>query len=178
MTRWMVVGAAWLLPVVVLGGCARAAMDTTGFTQVESAQFDAPFMDAWQATKAELRDMDLEIYTRDKRGVFVAFTEQGRALWLQPRRSKYTITLEEVGPNRTAVDVETVGQVYGVTLLTYPDWHERPARETDTARGILDGIAMRLGAEPPVRVLDLEETPAAPLEPAEPTEIEAEPIDS
>lgn len=176
MTRWFLLMAACALPVAFSAGCARAAMDTTGFAQVESAEFDAEFMEAWQATKAELRGMDLEIYTRDKRGVFVAFTPQGRALWLQPQRSKYTITLEEVRPGRTAIDVETIGQVYGVTLLTYPDWHERPARETDTARAILDGVAQRLGgewtpAEPPA----LE---TAPEQPIEPEEVEAAPAAS
>jgi hypothetical protein len=183
MTRWLLVAVACAGPLALSNGCARAALDTTGFAVVESAEFDAPFMDAWQAAKAELRAMDLEIYTRDKRGVFVAFTPQGRALWLQPQRSKFTVTLEERRPGRTAVDVETTGQVYGVTLLTYPDWHERPARETDTARAILDGIAMRLGAEPPVRALDLDEAPAeltpeVPLEPGPPAEIEAEPATS
>jgi hypothetical protein len=175
MTRWMLVAAMCVLPVAGLGGCARAAMDTTGYAQMESARIDAPFMETWQAAKAELRDMDLEIYTRDKRGVFVAFTPQGRAFWMQPRRSKFTITLEEAGPNSTTVDIETVSQVYGVTLLTYPDWHERPARETDTARGILERIAARLGGEVAAPAV-AEEAPAEVMEPLAPAEIEAQPI--
>jgi len=179
MTRWLLVAAACVLPVALFGGCARAAMDTTGFSVVESAEFDAPFMDTWQAAKAELRGLDLEIYTRDKRGVFVAFTPQGRALWLQPQRSKYTVTVEEVRPGRTAVDIETTGQVYGVTLLTYPDWHERPARDTETARVILEGMAARLGGQLPAPLeapAPVEVQPETPLTP--PTEIEAEPAGS
>lgn len=179
MTRWLLVGVVCALPLAFSTGCARAALDTTGFAEVESAEFDGDFLEVWQAAKAELRAMDLEIYTRDKRGVFVAFTPQGRALWLQPQRTKFTITLEEMRPGRVGVDIETIGHVYGVTLLTHPDWHERPARETDTARAILEGIAMRLDGELPLPgpvEAPVEEAPAAPLEPAEPAEIEADPI--
>ena len=58
-----------ILVVLVAGaGCARAARDTTGFALNDSALVEAPFEETWQATKAVLREMDLEIYTRDKRG--------------------------------------------------------------------------------------------------------------
>lgn len=179
MTRPVLCAVVCLGFIGTLAGCARAALDTTGFALIESATYDASFVDTWQATKRELRALDLDIYTRDKRGVFVAFTQQGRAVWLQPQREKFTIRVEETAAGRTAVEIETVAQVYGVTLLTYPDWHERQARNTNTAQAILEGVAVRLGAEP-LGAPEIPETTIETLSPAEPApfeEIDADPVD-
>ena len=132
-----------LVTLLVVAGvnCARAARDTTGFAIVDSAVVNAPFEEAWQATKSALRQMDLNIYTRDKRGAFVAYSEMQRQLRLfTPHRTQLTITLERVSGDTTRVTIETLDQVYGVTLLTYPDWHDRKAKDNALALSILESI--------------------------------------
>ena len=127
------------------GGCARAARSTEGFAMVDSATLNAPFEETWQATKAVLREKDCELYTRDKRGTFVAFTQMHRYLrFLTPKRMKYTITLEEVSSDSTRISIETIQQVYGVTLLTYPDWHDRKTTDNSEALAILDAVKARV----------------------------------
>lgn len=102
--------------------------------------------DTWQATKAVLREMDLEIYTRDKRGEFVAYTDMKRYLKLfTPRRTQLSIKLEPVSANSTKVTIETLQQVYGVTLLTYPDWHVRKTTDNQEALAILEALRAKVG---------------------------------
>ena len=133
--------------VCLLGGCARAARDTTGFAMVDSTTVDKPFVETWQATKAVLREMELNLYTRDKRGTFVAFSDMKRQLHVfTPHRTKLTITLEEVSSDATKVTVETLDQVYGVTLLTYPDWHDRKTQDNQIAASILENLRAKLAS--------------------------------
>lgn len=126
--------------VIALAGCASAARDTSGFAITDEATVNAPFEKTWQLTKAVLREQNLDIYTRDKRGFFVAFTPQKRHWRLVPHRQKYTITIEEVSATATHISIETVNQVYGVTLLTYPDWHDRKATGDTEAKAILKAL--------------------------------------
>lgn len=132
-----------LVLVACAAGCARAARDTTGFAINDSAVIEASFEETWQATKAVLREMDLEIYTRDKRGRFVAFSGMTRRRLFVPNRVKYTIILEEESPETTKVMIESMKQVYGVTLLTYPDWHDRKTGDNTIALEILDRLKTR-----------------------------------
>lgn len=134
-----------LLAAITLGGCARAAKDTTGFAIKDETTVSAPADVAWQAAKSVLRDMELDIYTRDKRGLLVAYTPMKRKL-LVPHRTEYTITIVEETPSASRVSIETVNQVYGVTLLTYPNWHDRKATDNSRALAILDGIKAKLAA--------------------------------
>lgn len=132
----MVLSAAFLMP-----GCARAAKDTTGFTMQDSITVAKPLDEAWQDTKAVLRELEMDIYTRDKAGEFVAFTPMKRQLYVgTPHRTKLTIVLTEATANSTTVNIETVAQVYGVTLLTYPDWHDRKAANNNEAVAILESL--------------------------------------
>ena len=124
-------------------GCARSARNTEGFAVVDTVTVDAPFMETWQAVKSALRDEGFDIYTRDKRGLFVAYSEKKRRR-LVPRRVQYTITLEPVDTDCTRVFVETLDQVYGVTLLTYPGWHDRKTTDSAKAKGLLDTVQARL----------------------------------
>ncbi|HOE66253.1 MAG TPA: hypothetical protein PLO62_06980 [Candidatus Hydrogenedentes bacterium] len=135
--------ASVLLVVAVATGCARAARDTSGFAIVDSAAFDAPAETVWQTTKVVLRDLDLDIYTRDKRGTFVAFSGAKRHLFV-PHRTKYSITLQPISADATRLSIETVRQVYGVTLLTYPDWHDRKATDNKIAMDIIEGVKAKL----------------------------------
>ena len=57
-----------------------------------------------------------------------------------PNRTQFTIMMTEDTPTATKVSVETVNQVYGVTLLTYPAWHDRRATDNSKALKIIDGI--------------------------------------
>lgn len=126
--------------MIAVGGCASAARDTTEFAMVDEATVNAPFDDAWQLTKAVLRERDIVTQTRDTRGFFVGFTDETRNLFLVPHRKKLTIHLEEVSASATKIRVETVDQVYGVTLLTYPDWHDRKTSDNAEAVEILAAI--------------------------------------
>jgi len=132
----MVLSAVLLSP-----GCARAAKDTTGLTMQDSITVAKPLDEAWQDTKAVLRELEMDIYTRDKAGEFVAFTPMKRQLYVgTPHRTKLSITLTEATANSTTVNIETVAQVYGVTLLTYPDWHDRKAANNNEAVAILESL--------------------------------------
>ncbi len=157
-----------LLASVVLisglfGGCARAKRDTSGFAMNNSATIFAGFEDTWQAVKAVLRDGGYELYTRDKRGTFVAYTKENRRL-LQPQRVKYTINLSPVSEGETQVEIEAVKQVYGVTLLTYPDWHDRKLSEDAGVQAILDSLQAKVAA--PATEAAPEVTDAAEATPA------------
>lgn len=126
-------------------GCARTARDTTDFAMADSIIVNAPLREAWQTTKAVLREMNLHIYTRDKRGVFVAYSPMKRRhRLLTPERTQLTVSLEPVSEETTRVTVKTVNQVYGVTLLTHPDWHGRKTTTNETALAILEAVQARL----------------------------------
>ncbi|HOS03927.1 MAG TPA: hypothetical protein PKZ01_12660, partial [Candidatus Hydrogenedentes bacterium] len=84
-----------------------------------------------------------DIYTRDKRGTFVAFSGAKRHLFV-PHRTKYSITLQPISADATRLSIETVRQVYGVTLLTYPDWHDRKATDNKIAMDIIEGVKAKL----------------------------------
>ena len=132
-----------VLSLAMVVGCARAARDTTGFALEDSITVSASFEDTWQAVKTVLREQGYELYTRDKRGVFVAYTPMKRRL-LQPKRTQYTIELTEMTSTQTSVHIETVHQTYGVTLLTDPNWHDRPAKDPEAASAILSAVQARL----------------------------------
>lgn len=130
--------------MLALTGCVRAARNTEGFEKVDAVKVDASFEQTWQTTKAALREQGYEIYTRDKRGVFVAFTKMHRAFFVVPRRIKYTVSLTSISESVTELKIETVKQVYGVTLLTYPTWHDRRATDNAAAREIIAAVQAKL----------------------------------
>ncbi len=130
-----------LLCITAFCGCARTLRDTRGFAMENSITVDAPFKDAWQIVKGVLRAQDLDLYTRDKRGTFVAFSKTWKHFsFLQRHRMKYTIELAPVSEEETRIYIETIRQVYGVTLLTYPDWHDRKATNNAEAVKILKAV--------------------------------------
>lgn len=135
-----------LLVIAGLGGCARAARDTSGFALENRVTVNAPFNDTWQAVKHVLREQGYDIYTRDKRGIFVAYSQSHRSLILQPHRIKYTVEVGEVTKETTSIYIQTVRQVYGVTLLTYPDWHDRKMTDNSGAVAILDAVQAKVQA--------------------------------
>jgi hypothetical protein len=63
-----------------------------------------------------------------------------RHLLVAPRRTQYTITIESLSDQSTRVTVESVRQVYGVTMFTYPGWHDRKTTDSTEAVAILEAI--------------------------------------
>lgn len=131
---------AALLGLASILGCARAVHDTTGFAMVDSVTIDRSLDETWDATKAVLREHEYEIYTRDKRGVFVAYTPMRRHFRAVPHRTQFSISLDEAAPGTTEVTIETVDQVFGVTLLTQPDWHDRKTTDNSQSLELLAAI--------------------------------------
>lgn len=132
-----------------LAGCVRAAKDTTGFAVERQGVVQAGYEDSWHAVKRTLLDQGYEIYTRDKRGVFVAFTDMNRRLG-QPKRTKYTIELGAVNDAQTDIHIEAVRQSYGVTLLTDPNWHDRRMEDDGSLDAILAAVQARATGQAPV----------------------------
>ena len=111
----------------------------------DSVIVDAPLAQTWQTAKAVLREMNLDLYTRDKRGLLVAYSQMKRRR-LVPQRTEFTISMVKHGEAATAITVETVKQVYGVTLLTYPGWHDRKTTDNAQALAILGTIQTKISA--------------------------------
>ncbi len=160
----------------VLTGCARAARDTAGFAMTDSATVNADFVDTWDAMRAELRQMGFDLYTRDLRGLFVAYADERRDFFVLPRRTQHTFVLEEEAGG-TRITAETIEQVYGVTLLTYPGWHDRPATDNAAALEAMDRVQARLEGEP-VEPDGVETPPPSGFEDLTdpPEEVQAEPF--
>ncbi|MCF6285552.1 MAG: hypothetical protein L3K26_10230 [Candidatus Hydrogenedentes bacterium] len=141
--RMLVACAISVAVSVGFQGCVHAPRDTTGFAQNHSIAVNASFEDTWQAVKGTLREKELDIYTRDKRGIFVAYTPMKRR-YLQPNRYQYTFDIEAISENETRIALDTRKQSYGVTLLTYPGWHDRKTAEEPESQALLDAIQSRL----------------------------------
>jgi hypothetical protein len=144
LTKFPVVVCAMLMPVLALG-CVHAARDTTGFAVSAETSVAVPFEEAWQGVKAALREQGLETYTRDKRGVFVAYTPMARR-YFQPKRIEYTLTLNERPEGGTNISVSAVRQTYGVTPLTYPDWHARKTSADPGLEALIQAIESKCAA--------------------------------
>ncbi len=148
---WLSLGLL-ICSAMLSGGCARAARDTTGFALEDTAVIEAPFDQAWQMTKSVLREQQFDLYTRDKRGTFVAYTPMERGIVNpQPTRTEFTLVLEDLNNNTTQIHATTVNQVYGVTLLTYPGWHDRKTTDNAKTLEIIQAIQAKAsgGVEPP-----------------------------
>ena len=141
---YRVIVAVLMLAALASTGCARASRDTTGFAVHKDLTVNAPFDQTWQTVKSVLRDQGYNIYTRDKRGSFVAYTDTHRFLLVQPRRIKYSVEVKPVDAGQTSVSIDAVRQVYGVTLLTYPDWHDRKLADESAATALVDAVQAKI----------------------------------
>ncbi len=138
-------GSVLLVAITVISsGCATKAkpVENQPVAFVDSMTVPLAFEDAWLLTRDVLLQQDgIEIYTRDKRGMFVVYTDMHREKLLVPKRSMLTITLEEESKSATKIAVETVAQRYGVTVLTYPGWREdNKVSEEEVGREIMESI--------------------------------------
>lgn len=129
--------------MVFLIGCAKALKDTSGLAEEKVFTVKAPFDKTWLATRDALKELNFNLYTRDKRGIFVAY-EQPKREWLNLKRVKYEIHLGSVNPEETKIFISAVSQVYGVTLLTEPDWHDRKLTKPSKSEEILNKILEKL----------------------------------
>ncbi len=128
-------------------GCARVRRqrvdEPESPTAPVSADVEGAFKLVWAAVRDVLRDSPVEIYTRDKRGVFEVFEDKGRA-FLTPRRLRLVITLRPVSQTRTHITVETFPEAYTVQLLTSPAWRPADFGDNSLAKDILNSIQERI----------------------------------
>jgi hypothetical protein len=109
-----------------------------------SAEVGGEFRQVRDVVRDVLRESPVEIYTRDKRGVFVAYANVRRA-FLTPRRLRLVVTLERVSESSTRVSVQTFPEAYTVQLLTYPAWRPAAFGDDSRAREIVSSIEKRVG---------------------------------
>jgi len=152
-----------VLTFILFNGCARTLKDTSGFAEEKVITVKAPFDKTWQATKETLKEMKLDIYTRDKRGVFVAF-DQPKRKWMQLNRIKYEIRLGSVKSEETRIFISAIKQIYGVTLLTNPDWHDRKIKGKTKSDDIIAKIVEKTGGKVETT------TPEVQIQESKPTE--------
>jgi len=152
-----------LLSVILLSGCAKTLKDTSGFAEEKVITVKAPFDKTWQATKEALRELKLEIYTRDKRGVFVAY-DQPKREWMQLKRVKYEIQLGSVNSEETRIFISAIKQIYGVTLLTNPDWHDRKMTGKSKSDEIINKIIEKSGGTKEASPTDIKIQESKPSE--------------
>lgn len=116
--------------------------------KADSLTLQGTLEDVWQGTRQALLDQDYEIYTRDKRGLFVAYTKVKRRFFVFPHRTQLTVTIEAVSGDETRLSVETIHQKYRVSLLTYPDWRDDPdPAEGDEGGVLLEAIRGTIGGD-------------------------------
>ena len=108
-----------------------------------SAKVEGEFKLVRTVVRDVLRDSPVEIYTRDKRGIFVVFADMGRA-FITPRRLRLVISLRSLSENQTSVTVETFPEAYTVQLLTRPAWRPAAFGDNALAKEILDSLQRRI----------------------------------
>ena len=125
----------------LLSGCATRSDTTAEGAFVDTMIAPVSFDEAWKLTRDVLLEKDVEIHTRDKRGLFVVYTGMYRRKLVVPHRTKLTITLTSESDTLTRIAVETVHQKYSVSLLTHPEWLDQTAVSSDsTGAEILESI--------------------------------------
>ena len=104
-----------------------------------SAEVGGEFRQVRDVVRDVLRENSVEIYTRDKRGLFVVYANVRRA-FLTPRRLRLVVTLERVSESSTRVTVQTFPEAYTVQLLTYPAWRPAAFGDNSLAKEIVSSI--------------------------------------
>lgn len=136
---------ATIMLTAMVSGCTTGKPQQPDEVYVESMTVPLDFASAWQLTRDVLLEEEVEIYTRDKRGLFVVFTETERRNLITPWRTKLTITLREATPDTTEIAIESVAQRYSVSALTYPGWRDRSYTEKESpGTALLETIKSRI----------------------------------
>jgi hypothetical protein len=58
------------------------------------------------------------------------------------------VELRQVSRTETSIQVEAVRQIYGVTALTYPGWHDRKLEDRSGADELIAAVLAKLSATP------------------------------
>lgn len=128
-----------ILPILLLSttlyGCASTPEPVTE-AQVDSIVVAADFDEVWQSTKDVLLEQNFDIYTRDKRGMFVAFYQRPTR-FTSLNRSRVTIIIERESSSTTRVSVEAVPERYRMPLLRHPGWKEQQNKDLPKMRELL-----------------------------------------
>ena len=144
---------SFVLALLVLAAAAPGCESTPAAVEAPpfvSATVPSEFESTWTSTRDVLLERGLQIYVRDKRGMFVAYTPTKRKLIFFPQRTKLTVTLQPASPAETTISVETIRQHYRVTLLTYPDWRDVPGSADEAAgQALLDAIVVHSSGDAP-----------------------------
>ncbi|MBI1317908.1 MAG: hypothetical protein GC168_03030 [Candidatus Hydrogenedens sp.] len=157
----------------VLGGCATAAKDTTGFSIQKEIVVEQPFEEAWVNVKNVLVASDMMVYTRDKRGSFEAYDGPTNPIpYIRNRRTKYNVDLIATSNTQTHIQLQATRQVYGSSLTTYPDWHDRKTTDGE----MLDELIAAIGGSASGVIEAAPEAPMGEAAPAEATEAPAEEV--
>lgn len=131
----------FLMALAMLSACASSPPPQPPEVETVSAVVPQAFEAVWQATRTTLKEQDLEIYTRDKRGLFVAHTKK-KGTFSIPNRERITVALERVTAASTRVTVEAVRERYRMPLLRHPGWKEEPKVDlAERRQAVLDGIS-------------------------------------
>ncbi len=125
----------YLVAALILSACGcaglRGRVPASEYSIPDvSAEVGGEFTQVRDVVRDVLRESPVEIYTRDKRGLFVVYANVRRA-FLTPRRLRLVVTLERVSESSTRVAVQSFPEAYTVRLLTYPAW--RPAAFGDNS---------------------------------------------
>ena len=139
-----------ILCALTVAGCASSkGTDAPQQSRVESAVLEASYETTWRLVKDSLLEEGYEIRTRDKRGMYVAFSGTKRR-FIIPHRYRLTVILDSLSGSATRVTIETVRQSYRLTPLTHPGWQDsaRP-KEEDLIGPLMDRI--RSKADSPSR---------------------------
>lgn len=140
--------ACTLLLAALGAGCASTPPAQPAEVPLESTVLQAEYEDVWQATRRALQASELDIYTRDKRGMFVAFDEKKR-LFSIPRRARITVIVERVTTSSTRVSIEAVRERYRMPILRHPGWKEEAGGDlTELKRELLASIEAQALAPP------------------------------
>ena len=128
------------LSCIAVGCAGNSDTKPLSVSETHSEVLPASFEVAWESTRDALNNLNLQIYTRDKRGFFVSYGPIKRSFFI-PRRMQYTILLDEQSDGETGIELEAIPQLYGVSLLTYPGWRDdSKTKLTDDSEAILEEI--------------------------------------
>jgi len=139
-----------LMVVLAFGGCKSTPKPVPIPVNIASnieATVAVSSVEAWAMTRDALVEQGYEIYTRDKSGLFIAYTKEKRNLLLVPHRTQFTIVIEEVTGETSRVAIESVRQRYKISFLSYPGWVSDVEKlPEDTGQSIIDALNSKVAA--------------------------------
>lgn len=126
---------AALAALLLAGACASAPTAPPPQPPPVTRLYDRSFPVVWDTVRVELNNEPrLEVDTIDKRGRFVAWERTSNFLLLLRHRNVATITLEQLGEDKTRLALQMSAQNYDAGGFTRPaGWY--PSADIDAALG-------------------------------------------